>query len=297
MQNNRYVFRRRRRGGSNADHGMGISFGHWIGPTRKNTTTTISHGCPTATFWSWHGNANLPVRQRWQDVPTPRRCGLNPSQKSNPPCPQEATWCGNGMHGTIWFKTPMPLWRTMANLLRTHRIDVNYANVGGGGGPGSAESGDWMHANAVNYHPGLDQIAISSRRFNETWIIDHGITTEEASGPAGDLLYRYGNPEAYGRGTAEQRVLFGQHDVQWIPDGHPQAGKLMVFNNGNNRPDCTCSTIDVWTPPSWRTVPMTFPEKAPWVRMHLIGRIQKQPPKHSTAPTSVGFSPCPMATI
>ncbi|MEE2918663.1 MAG: aryl-sulfate sulfotransferase [Bacteroidota bacterium] len=129
------------------------------------------------------------------------------------------------------------------------RIDVNYANVGGGGGPGSAESGDWMHANAVNYHPELDQIAISSRRFNETWIIDHGITTEEASGPAGDLLYRYGNPEAYGRGTAEQRVLFGQHDVQWIPDGHPQAGKLMVFNNGNNRPDCTCSTIDVWMPP------------------------------------------------
>ena len=129
------------------------------------------------------------------------------------------------------------------------RIDVNYANVGGGGGPGGVNSGDWMHANAVNYHPQLDQITISSRRFSEVWIIDHGTTTEEAAGAAGDLLYRYGNPEAYGRGTAEERVLFGQHDVQWIPEGHPQAGQMMVYNNGNDRPGCMCSTIDVWSPP------------------------------------------------
>ena len=129
-----------------------------------------------------------------------------------------------------------------------NRLDVNYANVGGGG-PGSGNSGDWMHANAVNYNPTLDQIAISSRRFNEIWIVDHGTSTEEAAGPAGDLLYRYGNAEAYGRGDAEDRVLFGQHDVQWIPEGHPQAGQLMVYNNGNDRPGCQCSTIDVWSPP------------------------------------------------
>ena len=130
-----------------------------------------------------------------------------------------------------------------------HRIDVNHANVGGGGGPGGASSGDWMHANAVNYNPQLDQIAISSRRFNEVWVIDHGITSEEAAGPAGDLLYRYGNPEAYGRGDANDQKLFGQHDVQWIPEGHPQAHQLMVYNNGDNRPGCDCSTIDVWEPP------------------------------------------------
>ena len=129
------------------------------------------------------------------------------------------------------------------------RIDVNHANVGGGGGPGGATSGDWMHANAVNYNPELDQIAISSRRFNEIWIVDHNTTAEEAAGPAGDLLYRYGNPEAYGRGAEEDRVLFGQHDVQWIPEGHPQAGQLMVYSNGNDRPECQCSTIDVWAPP------------------------------------------------
>ena len=131
------------------------------------------------------------------------------------------------------------------------RININHAEVGSGagGGPGGASSGDWMHANAVNYNPELDQIAISSRRFNEIWIIDHGTSTEEAAGPGGDLLYRYGNPEAYGRGVEIDRTLFGQHDVQWVPQGHPQAGDLLVFNNGNERPGCPCSTIDCWTPP------------------------------------------------
>ena len=129
------------------------------------------------------------------------------------------------------------------------RINVNFANVGGGGGPGGANSGDWMHANAVNYNAELDQIAISSRRFNEIWVIDHSTTSEEAAGPAGDLKYRYGNPEAYGRGTALDRVFFGQHDVQWIPEGHPQAGQFLIYNNGDGRPDCMCSSIDVWSPP------------------------------------------------
>ena len=106
-----------------------------------------------------------------------------------------------------------------------------------------------MHANAVNYNAGLDHIAISSRRFNEIWIIDHNTTTEQAAGPAGDILYRYGNPEAYGRGGEEDRMMFGQHDVQWIPEGHPQAGDLVIYNNGAGRPGCECSSIDVWSPP------------------------------------------------
>ena len=130
-----------------------------------------------------------------------------------------------------------------------HRLDVNYADVGGGGGPGGANSGDWMHANAVNYHPGLDQIAISSRRFNEMWVIDHNTTSEQAAGPAGDLLYRFGNPEAYGQGTEDDRLFYGQHDVQWIPEGHPQSGQFVIYNNGDDRPGCMCSTVDTWTPP------------------------------------------------
>ncbi|MEM7040319.1 MAG: T9SS type A sorting domain-containing protein, partial [Bacteroidota bacterium] len=64
------------------------------------------------------------------------------------------------------------------------------------------------------------------------YIIDHSPSTEEAAGPAGDFLYRWGNPQAYQRGDSADQVFFGQHDVQWIPEGHLDAGKLLVFNNG-----------------------------------------------------------------
>ena len=171
------------------------------------------------------------------------------------------------------------------------RIDVNYANVGGGGGPGGVNSGDWMHANAVNYHPQLDQITISSRRFSEVWIIDHGTTTEEAAGAAGDLLYRYGNPEAYGRGTAEERVLFGQHDVQWIPEGHPQAGQMMVYNNGTTALAACAPPSTLGHLPSRRTEPTTSLMRTPWALMASIGRIQNHQTSRFSAPTSVEFNP------
>ena len=108
---------------------------------------------------------------------------------------------------------------------------------------------DFLHVNAVTHHPQLDQIALSVPTLNEIWIVDHGTTTAEAAGPAGDLLYRWGNPAAYGRGDASARRLFSQHDVRWIPDGWEGAGNLMVFNNGSERPDGPWSSIDEWTPP------------------------------------------------
>lgn len=113
-----------------------------------------------------------------------------------------------------------------------HKIDINYSPDQSLQEPGEA---DWNHANSVAYNAELDQIAISLRSFDEFWIIDHSTTTEEAAGPAGDLLFRYGNPEAYGRGDVDDKQLFAQHDAEWIPDGFEGAGSLLVFNNG--RPD------------------------------------------------------------
>lgn len=99
---------------------------------------------------------------------------------------------------------------------------------------------DWIHANALDYHPELDQIVVSFRSLSEILIIDHSTTPREAEGhtggrygKGGDLLYRFGNPQIYGRGTAEDRKFFNQHDVQWIRDGLPGAGNLLVFNNGH----------------------------------------------------------------
>ena len=95
---------------------------------------------------------------------------------------------------------------------------------------------DWMHADAVNYHPELDQIVINVQQFNEFWVIDHSASTTEAAGSAGDLLWRWGNPAAYQQGDpVDDRQLFGQqHDVQWIADGLPGAGNILIFNNPRN---------------------------------------------------------------
>ncbi len=96
--------------------------------------------------------------------------------------------------------------------------------------------------NSMDYNPELDQIAVSLRKMSEIAIIDHSTTTEEAaghtggnSGKGGDILYRWGNPQNYGRGTAEDRQLFFQHYPNWITEG-PFTGYLTVYDNGLNRP-------------------------------------------------------------
>jgi len=107
---------------------------------------------------------------------------------------------------------------------------------------GRAVPAFWNHANSIAYNASLDQIVLSVRGCNEIWVIDHSTTTEEAagrsggrSGKGGDLVYRWGNPAAYGRGSADDRQLFQQHDAQWIPDDCPGAGNILIFNNGLDR--------------------------------------------------------------
>lgn len=92
---------------------------------------------------------------------------------------------------------------------------------------------DWTHFNAIDYNPELDQIVISSPALDEVYIVDHGTTPYESQGSAGDFLYRWGDPQNYGRGTEEDRKLLNQHDVHWIDPGLPGAGNLMIFNNGD----------------------------------------------------------------
>ena len=118
------------------------------------------------------------------------------------------------------------------------------------------DKGDWLHCNSIDYNPALDQLVISCRNFDEIWVIDHSTTTAEAashgggnSGKGGDILYRWGNPMAYGRGTSADRQFFQQHDTTWIPDGLPGAGNLLVFNNGNIRPTGAWSSVDELVPP------------------------------------------------
>jgi len=97
---------------------------------------------------------------------------------------------------------------------------------------------DLYHCNALNYNADLDQIAISTPEVNEIFIIDHSTTTKEAAGHSGgrwgkggDFLYRWGNPQNYGRGDSTDRKLFYQHDIRWIEQGKPGAGHLTLFVN------------------------------------------------------------------
>ena len=92
---------------------------------------------------------------------------------------------------------------------------------------------------------------ISIPNWGELWIIDHSTTTAEAaehaggaSGKGGDILYRWGNPEAYQTGTVTDKQLFFQHNTLWIAPGLPGAGNILVFNNGQQRPEGDFSTID-----------------------------------------------------
>jgi hypothetical protein len=124
-------------------------------------------------------------------------------------------------------------------------VNLNYTQSPAG-------TNDWVHANSIDYNPDLDQIVLSSPFLNEFWIIDHSTTTAEAAshsggdrGKGGDLLYRWGNPQAYKRGSAADRKLFGQHHVHWIAEGLPGEGSIMLFNNqhGENH-----STVDIVNP-------------------------------------------------
>ena len=134
-------------------------------------------------------------------------------------------------------------------------IDINFLAET----PISASSGglDWLHTNAIDYNPELDQIMLSVRHHNELWIIDRSASTQWTmarsngntgkdntppykssknepsgnSGNSGALLYRWGNPRAYEHGTIADQRLFRQHHAQWIAPGLPGAGNILVFNN------------------------------------------------------------------
>lgn len=130
------------------------------------------------------------------------------------------------------------------------RLDVNFFEDPG------ANPAEWLHVNALDYNEKLDQIIVSSKYHNEIYIIDHSTTTEEAKGHSGgrygkggDFLYRWGNPRSYRKGTVSDHWLFGQHDAQWIDEGLPGEGNILLYNNGSNRIGELYSAVEEIKPP------------------------------------------------
>ena len=114
------------------------------------------------------------------------------------------------------------------------KLNINLGSLGGGGGA----SGDWIHLNSIDYNESLDLIAISSRKMNEFYFIDHSTTTQEAAtnsggnfNVGGNFVYRWGNPQNYNRGTQLDQILISQHSVNWIEESFPGGGDIILYNN------------------------------------------------------------------
>lgn len=132
--------------------------------------------------------------------------------------------------------------------LNPNKLDINFVN-------GLSGNANWLHFNSIQYDEVLDQIVISSRNLSEIYIIDHSTTTAQAAtgdggiyGRGGDLLYRWGNPQAYRQGNASARKLFGQHYPHRIPQGLNNEGKIILFNNGNGRTPLFSEVFIIDTP-------------------------------------------------
>ncbi len=124
------------------------------------------------------------------------------------------------------------------------RININM--------PGKPLKRDWLHCNSLDYNTESGHLVINSVQ-GELYVIDHDGTfvvgdskagIAKAASPAGDFLYRFGDPARYRQGdpprvlenwdsaTSGHKQMGGSHDASWIPPGLPGAGHLMVFNNG-----------------------------------------------------------------
>mmetsp|Transcript_36123 Transcript_36123/g.84590 ORF Transcript_36123/g.84590 Transcript_36123/m.84590 type:complete len:502 (+) Transcript_36123:184-1689(+) len=118
--------------------------------------------------------------------------------------------------------------------------------------PGKTGEKDWLHCNSVSYCPKRDHVLISINVLCEIIVVKRGVTKEDGTQDLHQrqtgILWRWGNPTSYQCGTRMDQKLFAQHYANFIEEGLPGAGNVLVFNNGR-APDRLWSTVDEITPP------------------------------------------------
>lgn len=109
-------------------------------------------------------------------------------------------------------------------------INHNYIN---------REDGNLMHINGIDYDPIKDVIYMSVNYYSEVWVIDHSTTALQSSTHAGgtynkggDLIYRFGNPEAYNN-TVGKRLFYNNHFPNFLQSDEKGAGNVLIFNNNS----------------------------------------------------------------
>ena len=92
---------------------------------------------------------------------------------------------------------------------------------------------DWNHFNSIHLNNDRNKIYLSSRTWSEFYVIGYGYDS--------DILYRWGNPQNYGRGDVQDQVLDANHGVNEVSVGSPGENNIIIFNNrtsvtGGNNP-------------------------------------------------------------
>ncbi len=113
-----------------------------------------------------------------------------------------------------------------------HQFDINYKLPDT---LGSYAHLDWTHFNSVEYNAETDQVLLNSRNFSEFYVIDH---------KTGSMLYRWGNPSAYGHGKAPSwldngdQKMFGSHSATFLENN-----RFLIFDNGSERAEGNRSAV------------------------------------------------------
>lgn len=135
-------------------------------------------------------------------------------------------------------------------------IDLNYVTDKGG---------DIMHANGLAYDPLNDLIYLSVNFFSEVWVIDHSTSTEVAAthsggnfGKGGDLIYRFGNPNAYGDNVSE-RLFTNNHHPNLFEDG-----KMLIFSNGDELEQSTVYELELPIELTHKSIPNLITPNILW---------------------------------
>lgn len=124
-----------------------------------------------------------------------------------------------------------------------HLINLNYV---------ADEKGDIMHANGLTYDSKNDLIYLSVNFFSEVWVIDHSTSSQEAASntggtynKGGDLIYRFGNPEAYGNDVGTR--LFDHNHYPNLLSGADK-GNILIFSNGFTEEQSTAYELELPNP-------------------------------------------------
>ena len=118
------------------------------------------------------------------------------------------------------------------------------------------ENGDLMHANGLYYDPERDVIFVSVNFYSEVWVVPHQYDTETSTGPQGDLVFRFGNPEAYqGSGL---RLFYNNHHPTLVEHDPETSGNFLIYMNGSKEEQSVVYEFELpqqfeSDPADWRT--------------------------------------------